>query len=386
MTTRRADAPRDVVYLDHNATTPLAPEALEAMLPYLQEECGNPSSDHPLGHRARRAVELAREQVAALIGAEPDEVVFTSGGTESNNLAVRGVAARLDGVRRRVVTSAVEHPATTRPLAHLQERGWTLTCVPVTGAGTVEAEALAAELGPDVALLTVMLAQNEIGALLPVGAVSGDAREAGVVTHTDAAQAVGKVPVDVAALGVDLLSIAGHKLYGPKGVGALYVRTGTAIAPVLLGAGQERGLRPGTENVASIVALGAACQLAGVRLAHEAPRLAGLRDALWERLAEAVPGMVRHTPAAALPNTLAVSFPEVLGADVLTGAAGIAASTGSACHSGQHTPSAVLLAMGVAPAVALGSVRLSLGHATSADDVRQAAEELIGAFRHCRRV
>jgi cysteine desulfurase len=370
-----------VVYLDHNATTPLAPEALEAMLPYLRTDFGNPSSDHPLGHRARRGVERAREQVAALLGAHPDEVVFTSGGTESNNLAIRGTVALANRSRTRVVTSAVEHPATARPVALLAAKGWSVRTVPVTAEGSFEAEAVTAALGEDVALLSVMLAQNETGALMPVAEVTGTARDAGVVTHTDAAQAVGKIPVDVADLGIDLLSVAGHKLSAPKGVGALYVRRGTRLAPVLLGAGQERGLRPGTENVASIVALGAACDLASSRLATEPDRLAALRERLWATLGGAVVGLVRHTPSKSLPNTLLVSFPGVLGADVLAAAPGIAASTGSACHAGEHTPSSVLTAMGVPDDVALGAVRLSLGHDTTADDVDRAARALVSAFR-----
>lgn len=373
--------PSNVIYLDHNATTPVAPEVLEAMLPYLTKQYGNPSSDHPLGHRAHEAIEDAREQVASLIGAAPDEIVFTSGGTESNNLAIRGTAAVAGPDRRRIVTSQVEHPATARTCEYLETQGWAVTYLPVTGSGTIDLESLNQALDTDVALLTVMLTQNETGAIMPVAAAASAARRLGIVTHTDAAQAIGKIPVNVDTLGVDLLSIAGHKCYAPKGVGALYVRSGTPLQPLLFGGDQERGLRPGTENVAYIVGLAAACRLAQTRLDAEGQRLRGLRDALWQQLRGAIPRLVRHTPEDnSLPNTLNVSFPGVLGRDVLANAQHVAASTGSACHSGLHTPSAVLCAMGVAPDIALGAVRLSLGHDSSPADVATAADMLIGAF------
>jgi cysteine desulfurase len=368
-----------LIYLDHNATTPVAPEVLDAMLPYLRDQYGNPSSDHPPGRRAAAAVAQARAQVAALIGADPADIVFTSGGTESNNLAIRGTAVATAEGRRRIVTTALEHPATTAPCQHLETQGWTITRLPATPTGSIDTATAAAAMGPDVALVTMMLAQNETGAILPVGDIAAHAHRAGAIVHTDAAQAIGKIDVDVTNLDVDLLSIAGHKCYAPKGIGALYRRPGTPINPLLLGAGQEHGLRPGTENVAGIVGLGAACDLARTHLAAETKRLANLRDALWQLLDAAVPGLVRHTPQVALPNTLTVSFPGVLGRDVLAHAAGLAASTGSACHSGQETPSAALLAMGVPPATALGAVRLSLGRATTGTDISAAATILVTA-------
>lgn len=371
----------DVIYLDHNATTPVAPQVLAAMLPYLTEAFGNPSSPHALGRRAAEAVTVAREQVAALIGARPAEIVFTSGGTESNNLALRGVAAATPGDRRRIVTSAVEHPATVQPLAHLATHGWDVTTVGVTTDGHLDLPAFRAALGPDVALMTVMLAQNETGALMPVAEVSADARAAGALVHTDAAQAVGKIPVDVDALGVDLLSIAGHKLYAPKGVGALYVRTGTPLVPVLRGAGQEHGVRPGTENVAGIVGLGAACALLREGLGDEVARTAVLRDELWQGLLGAIPDIVRLTPFQdALPNTLLVVFPGVAGWDLLDACPSLATATGSACHSGVHTPSGAVLAMGLDPFDARGTVRLSLGRGTTGQHVEAAAAALIDAF------
>ncbi|MHB1474469.1 MAG: cysteine desulfurase family protein [Dermatophilaceae bacterium] len=368
-----------LIYLDHNATTPVAPEVLDAMLPYLRDQYGNPSSDHPPGRRAAAAVDQARTRVAALIGANPGDIVFTSGGTESNNLAIRGTAAATAPGRRRVITTVLEHPATTAPCQHLETQGWTITRLPATPAGSIDVATAATAMGPDVALVTMMLAQNETGAILPVPMVAAAARAVGAVVHTDAAQAIGKVEVNVDALAVDLLSIAGHKCYAPKGVGALYRRAGTPLGPVLLGAGQEGGLRPGTENVASIVGLGAACELAGGRLVADGPRLVVLRDTLWEQLRDAIPGLVRHTPQDSLPNTLMISFPDVLGRAVLAASPGLAASTGSACHAGQDTPAATLLAMGSTPEVALGAVRLSLGHATTATDISTAATILTTA-------
>ncbi len=375
----------EVVYLDHNATTPVAPEVLETMLPYLRTAYGNPSSDHPIGRHARVAVEEAREQVAALLGAAPNEVVFTSGGTESNNLAIFGATATAPPGRRRIVTSSVEHPATASPCGRLEAEGWAVTRVPVTPAGLLDAPAATAELSGDVALCTMLLAQNETGALLRLADLAPAAHDAGAIVHADAAQAIGKIPVSVGDLGVDLLSVAGHKCYAPKGVGALYVRRGTPLLPVLVGAGQERGLRPGTENVAGVVGLGAACELARSRLALDPARIGALRDELLAMLCAAVPGLVCHTPLdASLPSTLFVSFPGVQATDLLARAPGVAASTGSACHAGEETPSATLLAMGVAPEVALSAVRLSLGRDTTGPAVALAADRLVAAYRQAR--
>lgn len=375
-------APDDLIYLDHNATTPVAPEVLDAMLPYLKGEYGNPSSDHPLGRRAHQAISDAREQVASLIDADPGEIIFTSGGTESNNIAIRGTAANAAPGGRRIVTSRVEHPATARPCDLLEAQGWAISRVPVTDTGTLALDTIVAALDADVALLTVMLAQNETGAIMPVAGAARAARRMGIVTHTDAAQAIGKIEVSVESLGVDLLSIAGHKCYAPKGVGALYVRSGTSLDPVLVGAGQEGGLRPGTENVAHIVGLGAACRLAQGRMEAEATRLRRLRDQLWLELSSRIPGLERHTPASdSLPNTLMVSFPAALGRDVLSRATRLAASTGSACHAGRDTPGDTLLAMGVSPDVALGAVRLSLGHDNNAADVVAAVDILSRAHQ-----
>ncbi|WP_051297547.1 cysteine desulfurase family protein [Brevibacterium album] len=363
-------------FLDHNATTPVAPEVADRMWPFLTEAFGNPSSPTPQGRRAARAVAEAREQLAALIGAHPDEIVFTGGGTEASNLAVRGAAAGAE--HRRAVTSAVEHPATAAPLAHLREvHGWRVDELGVDAEARIDPAEVSA--GP-LALGTLILAHNEVGTVQPMAAFAEAVRARGGLVHADGAQAVGKIPVDVDALGVDLLSVAAHKLYGPKGVGALYVRRGTRLAPVLRGAGQEGGLRPGTENVAGIVGLGAAAALAGAVMEAESVRQEALRELLWTELRSRIPDLVRISPrAAALPNTLMAAVPGTLGASVLEAAPGVAASTGSACHAGVHAPSAALIAMGFEPALALGALRLSLGRSTTEAGVRGAADSLARA-------
>ncbi|MDO5683389.1 MAG: cysteine desulfurase family protein [Propionibacteriaceae bacterium] len=363
------------IYLDHNGTTPIAPEVAEAMWPYLTERFGNPSSTTAEGRLARQAVETAREQVAALIGAHADEITFTSGGTESNNLALRGVA-RVAG-ERTLVTSVVEHPATVQPVAGLAGQGWTVHRLGVDAAGRIDPADMPS--GP-VGLGTLILAQNEVGTIQPVAALADRVHGAGGVMHADAAQAVGKIPVSVEDLAVDLLSIAGHKLYAPKGVGALFVRRGTAIAPVLTGAGQERGLRPGTENVASIVGLGVAADLARDVLEASAARQQLLRETLWTRLAAGITGLVRISPALdCLPNTLMVAVPGRIGSDLLDAVSGVGASTGSACHSGVHTPATTLLEMGIDPHLAVGALRLSLGRDTTEAEITAAATALVAA-------
>lgn len=366
------------VYLDHNGTTPVAAEVAEAMWPYLTEHFGNPSSSTSLGRKAKGAIEAAREQVATLIGAHPDEVTFTSGGTESNNLAIRGSAAL--ATRRIAVTSTVEHPATARPLALLEADAWRVHRLPVDAEGRVSPSDVPS--GP-IGLGTLILAQNETGSIQPVALIAERVRSAGGVMHTDAAQAVGKIRVAVEDLGVDLLSIAGHKLYAPKGVGALYVRRGTSIEPLLVGAGQERGLRPGTENVAGIVGLGRAAELAQDLLATEPARQATLRETLWRQLADGIPGLRRVSPVeGSLPNTLMLALPGIVGADLLDAAPAIAASTGSACHSGVHTPSAILVAMGIEPGAALGALRLTLGRSTTKTHITQAATAIVQTWHN----
>jgi cysteine desulfurase len=376
----------DPIYLDHNATTPLLPEVVDAMLPYLREHFGNPSSGHVFGQRAREAVEGARAKVAGLLGCSPDEVIFTSGGTEASNLAIRGVtAARSD--RRHIITSSVEHPATVRPCEHLAARRWIVNVAQVDRAGRVDIDEVAGLLRDDTALVTIMHANNETGTMQPIAEIARIARECGVVVHTDAAQSVGKVPLHVADLGVDLLSAAGHKFGAPKGVGALFVKRGTPIRPLLLGAGHERGLRPGTENVASIVGLGRACALARSRLAAADTHVPALRDRLWERLQAGIPGIRLHGhPTERLPNTLNVGFPGVRGSAVLAAAPEVAASTGSACHEGDEVPSRVLMAMGFEAKLAFEALRLSLGITTTQEEVEWAAGALVRAWRQLSRV
>jgi cysteine desulfurase len=369
------------IYLDYNATTPIRPEVVDAMLPYLREHFGNPSSGHVYGVRTRAAVDRAREQVAALLGCHADELIFTSGGTEANNLAIRGVAeARRE--RAHILTSIIEHPATTQPCAWLESQGRRVTRVGVDRDGRARLDEALAAIDAETALVTVMHANNETGVLQPIHELADAARTRGALTHTDAAQSVGKVPVRVEELGVDLLSLAGHKVYAPKGVGALYLRRGTPLVPLVLGAGHERGLRPGTENVASIVGLGLACELAARDLDEESSRIKMLRDRLWGRLAEAIPGLgLNGHHDERLPNTLNVRFPEVSGDALLAEAREVAASTGSACHAGHEQASPVILAMGVSPEAALGSVRLTLGRGTTDNDAALAAESLAHAWR-----
>jgi cysteine desulfurase len=372
----------DPIYLDHNATTPVHLEVVAAMSPWLKEHFGNPSSTHVYGRRAHEAVEAAREQVAGLLGCQADEIFFTSGGTESNNLAILGSAEALAGRRKHLVTSVVEHPATARPCDRLEREGWEVTRLPVGAHGMVRIDEVRAFVRGDTALVSIMLANNETGTVMPIQEIAEIARARGALMHTDAAQAVGKIPVRVGQLGVDLLSVAGHKLYAPKGVGALYVRRGTPIRPVLLGAGHERGLRPGTENVPYIVGLSKACEVAARDIEKEGARLRALRDELWELLRAEVPGLrLNGHPTERLPNTLNVLFPGVSGNAVLAATPEVAASTGSACHEGAENPSAVLLAMGLQASIALGAVRLSLGRGTARHQVSEAARALGRAWK-----
>ncbi len=374
---------RDPINLDHNATTPVAPEVLDAMLPWLRDQFGNPSSTHPFGRRAAQAVTTARHQVADLIGAQPQEIVFTGCATEANNLALLGVARALGTARRHLVISAIEHPAVMAPAVFLREQGWDVTVVPVDGFGRISLEALERSLRAETALVSVMHANNEVGTVQPIREIARLTRERGIVLHTDAAQSTGKLPLHVDELGVDLLTLAGHKFYAPKGVVALYVRSGTPIRSVLHGAEQEHGLRPGTENVASIVALGAAAGAAQRSLPIASAHMREMRDHLHRRLATAIPELkLNGHPEHRLPNTLHVSFPGVSGRALLGEAAdAVAASVGSACHSEHDAVSGVLAAMGVDAARAAGAVRLSVGRGTTVDEVERAAEALVCAWQ-----
>jgi cysteine desulfurase len=376
----------DPIYLDYNATTPVAPEVLDAMLPWLREQFGNPSSSHAYGRRAAQAVATARRQVADLIGAKPHEIVFTGCATESNNLALLGTARSVienGSAKRHIVISAVEHPAVIAPAMHLRAQGWDVEVLPVDALGQVSADQVANALRDDTALVSIMHANNEVGTLQPIPEIAAVTSQRGILLHTDAAQSAGKVPLNVDALGVDLLTLAGHKFYAPKGIGALYVRAGTPILAVLHGADQEHGLRPGTENVAAIVALGAAAALANASLETMAAHMLPLRNQLHQELIAAVPGLqLNGHPEQRLPNTLHVSFPGVSGRLLLAEVAEVlAASVGSACHSEHDAVSGVLAAMGVDALRASGAVRLSVGRMTTSDEVQEAAKSLAIAWQ-----
>lgn len=376
------------VYLDYNATTPVAPEVADAIALFLRMGFGNPSSDHFYGRQACQAVDRARAQVAELIGADAAEIVFTGCATEANNLAIFGVARALRGARRHIVTSAIEHPAVIQPCRRLQEDGWDVSIVSVDGDARLDLAALTRALRSDTALVTVMHANNEVGTLQHIAEIAKLAHARGALVHTDAAQSIGKVPVDVDALGVDLLTIAGHKFYAPKGVGALYVRRGTPIVPVIVGAEHEQGLRPGTENVPAIAGLGEAARLARERLGSAHMQLRQMRDLLHRLLAEGVAGLTLNGhPDQRLPNTLNVSLPGVSGRALLYAVeADIAASVGSACHSESEAVSGVLAAMGIGSQRAMGAVRLSVGLFTTESEIRHAAHVLASAWRQMSRL
>jgi cysteine desulfurase len=373
-----------MIYLDYNATTPVAPEVYRAMQPFLSAAFGNPSCDYSLGLAARDAVRQARGEVAALLGCGPDAVVFTSGATEANNTVLKGVAARHG--RGHIITVSTEHPAVLAPCRYLQSQGFGVTILPVDGAGRVDPDEVRRALTPDTILISVMHANNETGALAPIREIGALAREAGVKFHTDAAQSVGKITVDVDDLQVDFLTVAGHKFYAPKGVGALYVRPGAAFTPLLHGASQEGGRRAGTENVPYMVALGEACRLARERLPGVGAHLQGLRDRLHGLLSAGIPGLILNGPELErLPNTLNVSFPGIAGCDLMAGLPKLAASLGSACHAGQEAVSPVLAAMGVPAAVARGTVRFSVGFPTTLAEVEEAAALLLDGVRRLSR-
>ena len=368
------------IYLDYNATTPTDPRVAEAMQPYLTGFFGNPSSGHRAGREAKAAVEEARGQVAACLGCGAEEIVFTSGGSESDNLALRGVVAARGGGH--LVTSAVEHPAVLEVVLAMEMEGLIqLTVVGVDASGRVDPAEVADALREDTVLVSLMLANNEVGTLQPVGEISELCRDRGVLVHTDAAQAVGKIPVDVDALGVDLLTVAGHKLYAPKGIGALYIRQGVEIEPLIRGAGHERRLRAGTENILEMVGLGAACALVRDEPPEEHSRLESLRDRLRKRLTNAIDGTTEHAgDADRLPNTLSISLPGAHAGDLLDAIGDeVAASAGAACHGLNIQVSHVLAAMGVSTEVALGTIRLSVGRFTTEDEVDCGAEIILGA-------
>jgi len=367
------------VYLDYNATTPVAPEVLAAMLPYFSEEYGNANSIHAFGQHGRGAVEEARISVAELLGARPADILFTSGGTESNNHAILGVVEAAAGESKHVITTAVEHNAALDPCRALERRGVRLTVLPVNREGIVAPEDIRKAICPDTVLITIMLANNELGTIQPIEEIGRIAAERGVLLHTDAVQAAGKVPVNVIQLGVHLLSISGHKIYGPKGVGALYVRRGFRLEPLMYGGHHERDRRPGTENVAGIVGLGKAARLAMNRLKEGGGHLCRLRDLLERGLLDRIPqARSNGSRVQRTPNTTNLTFPFVEGEAMVIALdlKGIACSTGAACSSGAVEPSHVLTAIGLPPEEARATLRFSLGHQTTDEEVEYALETI----------
>lgn len=375
----------DPIYLDYNATTPLDPAVIEVMRPYLESHFGNPSSGHAYGVRARQAVETARQQVARMLGARPDEIVFTSGGSESNNLAIRGAAYALRSKGNHIVTSAIEHPAVSEVCRYLESQGFRVSIVPVDGTGLVDPADVAKAMTPATALVTIMHANNEVGTIQPIRAIADIAHQHGALMHTDAAQSVGKIATRVDELGVDLLSIAGHKLYAPKGIGALYIRTGVKLEKLIFGANHERGWRAGTENVLEIVGLGKACELVSQQLDQRGPRLRALRDRLHEGIAARLPEVrLNGHPELRLPNTLSLSFPGVEAGAILAELTEVAASAGAACHADEVVMSETLKAMGVSGDNAMGTIRFSTGMFLTEADIDRAVEATVRVVERLR--
>lgn len=375
------------IYLDHNATTPLHPEVLQEMIPYLQDGFGNPSSCHWFGQESRRAMDRARQQVADLIGSDPSEIVFLSGGTEADNFAIRSAAAQGGDRARHIITTPIEHPAVLETCRFLERSGYRITYLPVDEFGMVDPEDVARAITPETALITVMLANNDVGTIEPIGEIVRAAREKEIPVHIDAVQALGKIPVDVRELGVDLLSVSGHKIYGPKGVGALYVKDGANLAPLLHGGHQEESRRAGTQNVPGIVGFGKACEIAQQELKKTNAIMAYRRNRLEGEILLRIPNVhVNGHLKIRLPNTLNISFSFVDGDTLMMelDSRGIAVSTGSACSSGSEEPSHVLTAMGRSVQQANGSIRFSLGRETTMEDVDVTVGAVFEAVRKLR--
>ncbi len=370
------------IYLDFNASTPIAPEVVAVMRVATDCAFGNPSSPHWAGEPARQMVEMARGQVADLLGCAPEEVVFTSGGSEANNFALKGTFFASTRARRHIVTTRIEHPAIVAPCRFLERLGAEITWLPVDGTGRIDPDDLRRAITADTILVSVMHANNEVGTIQPIEDCAAITREHDIPFHTDAAQSVGKIPTRVDELGVDLLTIAGHKLYAPKGIGALYVRNGVILEPLIHGASHEGGRRAGTESALLAGALGEACALAGDLT--DMGRIKALRDRFWAALRDrfgnkvVLNGHLEHR----LPNTLNVSFVGCIGAEILKGLDGVAASTGSACHAGRIELSPVLEAMAVPPEVGMGAVRFSLGRGTLAEEIDEVVERLTRAIQY----
>jgi cysteine desulfurase len=374
-----------MIYLDYNATTPVAREVAEAMMPFVLEDFGNPSSAHPMGGRAREALEKARGQVSRMLGCEGNEIVFTSGGTESNNMALKSVAWSLRKKGRHIITTKIEHPSIINTALFLMEDGYDVTFLPVDKYGSLDPDEVKKAVRGDTILITVMHANNETGTIQSLTEISSIAREHGVLFHTDAAQSVGKIETKVNDLGVDFLTIAGHKIYAPKGVGAIYIRKGVEIEPFMHGGGQEMGIRSGTENVILNVGLGKACELILDNLYDDVSHLRGLRDRLHNQILSAIPEAVLNGhPEQRLPNTLNLSFPGLSGEEILREIPDLCASMGAACRDRSLKLSHVLEAMGVREEVGMGSIRLSLGRPTTETEVDQAARLLAARIKEKR--
>jgi len=366
------------IYLDYNASTPIDPEVIEEMLPYLRNRFGNPSSSHLYGRQAKEGIEEARRHIAELINAKTDEMVFTSGGTESNNIALCGAAFANRKKGRRIVTGVTEHPAVLNPCRWLQTQGFDVEYVGVDRFGVVNLEQLENLVDDSTILVSVMHANNETGTIQPIREIAKISHRRGALFHTDAAQAIGKMKVDVKRMSIDLLSVAGHKFYAPKGIGALFVRDGTNLEPFLRGAGHEHGLRPGTENTASIVGLGKAADIAMRTMSEYAPRIRSLRDRLHGLLLKSIAELkLNGHPEKRLPNTLNVSIPGIDSEALLASTLELAASTGSACHADRRESSSVLAAMGVPEETALGALRLSLGKWSTEKEVDRASRMIV---------
>jgi cysteine desulfurase len=375
------------IYMDHSATTPVAPEVLEAMLPYFSEKFGNASSLHSFGLEAKEALEESREKVAALLGAKPEEIIFTSGGTESDNLALKGIARKNRKSGKHIITTQVEHPAILECCRKLEKEGFEVTYLPVTNEGLVEIATLESAIRSDTILISVMHANNEVGTIQPLEEIGRLAAEKNIYLHTDAVQSVGKIPTDVNKLGVDLLSLSAHKLYGPKGVGALYIRKGTRLESIIQGGGHENGLRSGTENIAGIVGLARAAELAGETRAMEAERLTRLRDHLAELvLSKVKEAWINGTMKMRLPGNLNFGFRYVEGESLLLflDSIGISVSTGSACSSHKLEPSHVLLSLGLKPEECHGSLRITLGRSNTMEEVDYVALGIARAVERFR--
>lgn len=374
------------IYLDYNGTTPLDPEVTDAMRPFFEAEFGNPSSSHYYGLKPRQAVAMARQQVAGLLNCRPDEILFTSGGTESNNHAILGVAYAQKSKGRHIITSAFEHPAVLEVCRHLQTRGFETTYVPVDGQGMLDPATVAGVIREDTILITIMHANNEVGTIQPIAEINAIAKSHGIAMHTDAAQSLGKIPADVQSLGVDLLSVAGHKLYAPKGIGALYVRKGLKLEKFCHGAGQEMGRRAGTENVIQIVGLGKACEIAARHPDRNSTRLKTLRDRLHQGLIGQLEDVrLNGHPASRLPNTVSIAFKGLDAGRILAEInPQVAASPGAACHSDTVSISHVLQAMQVPLEWAKGTIRFSLGRMTTIEEIDRAIAAVAGAVRKLR--